>query len=138
MLHFSPEWISYGPARLHVRPAGQIDMLIARSLAEQRFVGIVPDGIALDEDQERRIKFGLVVMALAERCLLAWEGVGAEMTAENISALIDTHSGIIDVLAPKLLATHLALSAEGNASAPAPNGTTAAGQSTATGADAAA
>jgi hypothetical protein len=73
----------------------------------------------------------LMIKGLALYGITAWEGVDAEADEPNIAAFIDGHPLLAALFYHRYLAPLEERSAEGNASGPAPHGTSAAGPSTA-------
>lgn len=73
----------------------------------------------------------LMIKGLALYSITAWEGIDAEADEKNIAAFIDGHPLLAALFYHRYLAPLEEKSAEGNASGPAPHGTSAARPNTA-------
>lgn len=123
----APEWIDViGGVRLQVAPLTSAVMLAVRSDLAQL------DGAKLDV-HGRHAAF---VQAVARHTILDWEGVaGPEggpmpVTPDAVDALLDLNR-IFDAFSAKVVEPYLLVQSEKNASAPSPNGTSAAAETTA-------
>ena len=119
-----PYWLDLAPAvRLRMRPCTTALVMAARASM-----------IAGGEDENAR--GAALLKALAQAAILDWEGIGDEAGApippspERIDALLDLYPAFRAFETAYFLPA-LVLDAEKNASAPAPNGTSAAAPSTA-------
>lgn len=120
------EWIDLLPGvRLHVLPLDSGLMMAAQSDPRVR------DGDPADGQAALRI-----ATVLAERAILDWEGVGDEdgtplpVTPETVARLMAFWPAF-EAFQTLCVAPRLLLDAEGNGSAPLPNGTSAGAPSTA-------
>lgn len=151
-------WIDLGfGVRVEVRPlttalyeaASARGRRMARSLAQQQSDALAAgvevdaiDGIGdlRDPDTLAGVSQMLFVQALAVGAIVAWEGVAdadgnpAALTEANVCELMRI-SRMAERFAIEYTQFHAALAAEGNASAPGPNGTSTTGANTATGAE---
>jgi hypothetical protein len=125
-----PHWLDLGHGvRLHVRPCTTALMMAARAEA-QRSVPLS----ASEAQGGAGERTAALVKALGRLAIEAWEGVAgqdgepAPVAADNIDALLDLWP-LAEAFERLYLAPALLLDDEKNASAPAPNGTSAAGPS---------
>ncbi len=84
-------------------------------------------GWAPGEDEENNLRWGFVVAGFARICITDWQGVDAPFTPDGAAQLMQLEDMAVAYL-HHVLEPLRALDAEGNASAPAPNGTTAGAQ----------
>lgn len=124
----APRWLDMGHGvRLLVRPAGVSLVAAARRDPEVR--------ACLPEGDEEALGVALA-RALARLTILEWEGVGDEsgapldVTDEGVNALMEVLP-IFGAFQSLYVEPGLMLESEKNASAPSPNGTTAAAETTA-------
>lgn len=147
-----PYWLDLPlGVRVKVRPLSGLVIAAARRLVQRDAIAIlterrermdagVPADDLLDLDDEcLRDAFERVEMArgLGRYGIMAWEGVGnadgtdaVPLTPDNAEAMA-THPDMMDAFLTAYFKPVEALAAEGNASAPMPNGTTAPGANTA-------
>ena len=123
-----PHWLDLGHGvRLHVRPCTTALMMAARAEVQRAPVSSANDFQAAGE------RTATLVKALGRLVVQAWEGVGdadgepAPLTPEGVDALLDLWP-MADAFERLYLGPALLLDDEKNASAPAPNGTSAAGR----------
>ena len=125
-----PHWLDLGHGvRLHVRPCTTALMMAARAEAQRAT-------IASASSEAAGIRTAALIKALARLAVLDWDGVGdaagtaVPVTLENVDALMDLWP-IASAFESTYLGPALLLDTEKNASGPVPNGTSAAGPSTA-------
>lgn len=114
--------------------AGRVLEALAKAEADRREAGLPPspDDAGLDDpDMRAGLSEMLVHKGIARHAIIAWEGVGGEASPENFGRLMESPV-FAGPFMDKYLALRTILDAEGNASAPAPNGTSAAGAPIAT------
>ena len=123
-----PRWLDLGHGvRLHVGPLTTSLMAAARS---------DPSVTALPEGASNETIAVAMAKALAQLAVLDWEGVGdadgtpLPVTPEGIEALLDILP-LFEAFQLRYVAKGLLLEQEKNASAPSPNGTSAAATGTA-------
>ena len=123
-----PHWLDLGHGvRVHVRPCTTALMMAARADVHR---SIAPPQ---NETQAAGERTAALVKALGRLGIQEWEGVGdAEgeplpVTPEGVDALLDLWP-MAEAFERLYLGPALLLDEEKNASAPAPNGTSAAGQ----------
>ena len=121
-----PYWLDLAPrVRIRVRPCTTALVMAARA-------GMTTS----DEADDDNARGAALLKALAQAAILDWEGIGDEAGApippspERIDALLDLYPAFRAFETAYFLPA-LVLDAEKNASAPAPNGTSAAAPSTA-------
>ena len=121
-----PYWLDLAPGvRICVRPCTTALVMAARA-------GMIAGG----EDDDDNARGAAMLKALARVAIVDWEGIGDEAGAaippspERIDALLDLYPAFRAFETGYFLPA-LVLDAEKNASAPAPNGTSAAAPSTA-------
>lgn len=125
--------------RVLTRPATRAEITAASAWARQEADKALSaasgrlDGLEASHDRREAVQMGYTAIALARLCVTDWQGVDGDCTPENIGALMQV-PGMVEAYTPIALAAVTALSAEGNASAPALNGTTAGAPNTAEGA----
>ena len=126
-----PHWLDVGHGvRVEVRPCNTALMMAARAEVQRAAVSSASDTEAAG------IRSAALIKALARLAVLDWEGVGdaagnvAPVTPESVDALMDLWP-IASAFENAYLAPALLLDEEKNALGPAPNGTSAAGPSTA-------
>lgn len=135
----APYWIGLPHGvRAEIRPVTTAVMAAAQAAASRRLGAArveAGDG-GIDPDMAKGLAFAFLVKALARHTVVAWEGVGdrngvpLDPTPENVERLMD----IDDVAAAFWDGATIpvaSVAAEGNASGPAPSGTSDAGPSTA-------
>ena len=122
-LSSAPKWLDLAPGlRLQVLPVTTAIMVAARN---------DPEVEALPEAASKEEQALVMAKAVARRVVTGWEGVGdadgepLPVTPEGIDALMDIWP-IFEAFQRDCLAPHLMLDQEKNASAPSPNGTSAA------------
>jgi hypothetical protein len=123
-----PHWLDLGHGvRLHVRPCSTALMMAARAEVQRSAVPFQNEAQAAGE------RMTTLVKALGRLAVQEWEGVGhadgepAPLTPEGVDALLDLWP-MADAFERLYLGPALLLDDEKNAFAPAPNGTSAAGQ----------
>ena len=123
-----PHWLDLGHGvRLHVRPCTTALMMAARAEVQRSAMA------STNEPQAAGERTAALVKALGRLVVQAWEGVGhadgepAALTPEGVDALLDLWP-MAEAFERLYLGPALLLDDEKNASAPAPNGTSAAGQ----------
>lgn len=123
-----PEWIdTVAGVRLLCRPLSSAMMLAIRS-------DLAGSDVASDDVEGMQAAF---TIAVAKRSIIDWDGVGdgdgnpIEVTPEGIAALMDLHK-IFEAFTEKVVNPYLLVQSEKNASAPSPNGTSAAAGNIAT------
>lgn len=130
---FAPAWVDLaeGVRVLH-RPAGSSEVAAATAWARGQAADMAQrlPGFAPTEDQLLSLRWGLATIALGRLCISAWEGVEGECTPDGVAALLSLPA-MASAYLPHALGVEVALSAEGNGSAPAPSGTTAGAPNTA-------
>lgn len=140
-------WLELGDGvRVQVRPYNTAILKSAQAYATRVLLALakaqrerIDAGLALTPDEfdltDPDVREGMVEMlsvkGLARHGILAWEGVGGAATPENFAKLMEIPA-MSESFVTQYLATQRALDAEGNASAPSPSGTSAAGATTAT------
>lgn len=136
-----PAWLDLPQgARIQHRPAQAADIAAAQAWTRHQIAAENERRASLlglpemPEDEARGARYGYFAVALARLCVTAWEGVDAEFSAENVGRLM-VLPGMAAAYLPAALGLDAALSAEGNASAPAPSGTSAGAPTTAEGAE---
>ena len=127
---FDPAWLDLPRGvRVQYRPATDIDLAAACAWARAEAKRLEEEhrarlGVEPSEGKRRELFVGSSVLGLARLCVLAWDGVEGECTPERVAALMKM-SGMSDGFLDVVTAAWRAVESEGNASAPAPNGTTA-------------
>ena len=123
-----PHWLDLGHGvRLHVRPCTTALMMAARAEVQR---AAVP---AKNETQAVGERTAALVKALGRLGIQDWQGVGdadgepVPLTPEGVDALLDLWP-MAEAFERLYLGPALLLDDEKNAFAPAPNGTSAAGQ----------
>ncbi len=126
-----PHWLDLGHGvRLHVRPCTTALMMAARVEAQRTA------SLSASDSETAGIRTAALIKALARLAVIDWKGVGDDagstvpVTPENIDALMDLWP-VASAFESTYLGPALLLDAEKNASGPVPNGTSAAGPSTA-------
>ncbi|WP_297857948.1 hypothetical protein [Elioraea sp.] len=126
--------------RLLVSPLTTVMVAAAQAQARRRALDVIRREDAPEDDTLRRgLALMLTIQALGRECIRAWDGVvdedGAAVpcTPEAIDALL-SHEDMAFAFFDAVMQPIRATEAEGNASRPAPDGTSAAGRSTAEGA----
>ncbi len=121
-LSTKPRWLDLGSGlRLHVLPVTTAIMVAARN---------DPAVEALPEKASREEQALAMAKAVARRVVTGWEGVGdaegnpVPVNPEGIDALLDIWP-VFEAFQTRILAPHLVLDAEKNASSPSPTGTSA-------------
>ena len=121
-----PYWLDLAPAvRLRVQPCTTALVMAARASM-----------IAGGEGDDDNARGAAMLKALAQAAIIDWEGIGDEAgnaippTPERIEALLDLYP-VFRAFETAYFLPALVLDAEKNASAPAPNGTSAAAPNTA-------
>ena len=123
-----PHWLDLGHGvRVHVRPCTTALMMAARAEAQR---SALP---STNETQAAGERTAALVKALGRLGIQEWQGVGdgngepVPLTPEGIDALLDLWP-MAEAFERLYLGPALLLDDEKNAFAPAPNGTSAAGQ----------
>ena len=139
-----PRWLDLGRGvRVQVRPLTTPVYNLIQARALELMGQLEDDGeLALDlagRTIREALYRSLITKGLALYAILAWEGIGngdgpVEVTPAAIEALIDSQPILAQVFHHAYLEPMTLLDAEKNASAPAPVGTGAAGESIADGA----
>jgi hypothetical protein len=124
--------------RVQIKPV-TIAVMAAAQAAASRRLGVVRaeagDG-GIDPDVAKGLAFAFLVKALARHAVVSWEGIGdrhgspLDPTPENVERLMDLDD-MAAAFWDRATAPVAAVALEGNGSGPAPNGTSAAGPSTA-------
>lgn len=119
-LSSAPKWLDLGAGlRLQVLPVTTAIMVAARN---DPAVEALPAGASKEEQAL------VMAKAVARRVVTGWEGVGdadgkpVSVTPEGIDALLDIWP-VFEAFQTRILAPHLMLDAEKNASAPSQTGT---------------
>ena len=127
-LSAAPKWLDLGSGlRLHVLPVTTAIMVAARN---------DPAVEALPEEASKEEQALVMAKAVARRVVTGWEGVGdadgnpVPVSPEGIDALLDIWP-VFEAFQTRILAPHLMLEQEKNASAPLPSGTSAGAETTA-------
>ena len=147
-----PYWISLPlGVQVKVRPVTTAMWTAAQTRAQREVRALVEDlerrreaGVAmadLPDVEDEAVRIGLaqsmLARSLARDAIVEWQGVGdaegnpVAVTPERAAELVDQEFAIAEAFLRQYLADDAAVSAEGNASAPAPGGTGAAGAATA-------
>lgn len=154
-LNAEPRWLDLGRGvRVRVRPLTAAVYHAAKSRARAEAAALYEHGAAIEDAggtildlpdlADEHMRSGLVEMLIARNLarygIEAWEGVGldddtgvlhgAPVNPDTLRAFAD-QPGISERFLLTYLEPLISLAAEGNASGPAPNGTSAAGPSTA-------
>lgn len=122
--------------RVLTRPATRAEITAASAWARQETDKAMAacagrlDGLEASQERRDAVQMGYTAIALARLCVTAWDGVEGECTPDNLGALMQV-PGMVEAYMPIALAAVTALDAEGNGSAPAPNGITAGAPTTA-------
>lgn len=123
-----PHWLDLGHGvRVHVRPCTTALMMAARAETQRSPVPSTNDAQATGE------RTAALVKSLGRLGVQEWEGVGdaegepVPLTPEGVDALLDLWP-MAEAFERLYLGPALLLDEEKNASAPAPNGTSAAGR----------
>lgn len=133
-----PRWLDLpqGVRLLH-RPAAGSDIAAAAPWAKARAADLLGRlGAATapgDEAAQKRLaalEWGFFVIALGRLTIEAWEGVEDALSPETVEALL-TMPDMAMPFFDAVMGLQTAVAAEGNGSAPAPNGTTAGAPDTA-------
>ena len=133
-----PVWLDLADGvRLNVRPLTTPAYAMIQAQAEKVYddwaehraeaEGLDPN----DEPVRRGLMRALMIKGLALYAIVAWEGIDAEVSDEAVAAFIDGHPLLAALFYHRYLAPLEERAAEGNASGPAPHGTSAAGPNTA-------
>jgi len=133
-----PVWLDLADGiRLHIRPITTPAYAMIQAQAEKVFddwathrteaEGLDP----ADESVRRGLMRALMIKGLALYAVIAWEGIDAPVTDDTVAAFIDDHPLLAALFYHRYLAPLEERAAEGNASGPAPHGTSAAGPDTA-------
>jgi hypothetical protein len=125
--------------RVLIAPLTTVVVAAAQAAARRRALDVIRREDAPEEDNLRRgLALMLTIQALGRECIRAWEGVadedGADVpcTPEAIDVLL-SHEDMAFAFFDAAMVPIRAAEAEGNASRPAPGGTSAAGLTTAGG-----
>lgn len=122
--------------RVLTRPATRAEITAAASWGRQETdralsACVAPlGGVEASQGSREAVHNYYTTIALARLCVTDWQGVDGDCTPENIGALMQV-PGMVEAYTPIALAAVTALSAEGNAFAPALSGTTAGAPNTA-------
>jgi hypothetical protein len=133
-----PVWLDLADgARLKVRPITTPAYAMIQAQAEKVYEdwaqhrseteGLDPE----DPSVRRGLMRALMIKGLALYAVIEWKGVDAEIGDETIAAFVDEHPLLAALFYHRYLAPLEDRAAEGNASGPAPHGTSAAGPDTA-------
>lgn len=123
--------------RVYHRPATRAEVTAASAWARQEADKAAEASAALlggpapPADRVAALVMGFTSIALARLTITAWEGVDGDCTPDGCAVLMQM-IGMAEAFFPAALAVMMAQDAEGNASAPAPSGISAAGAITAT------
>jgi hypothetical protein len=133
-----PVWLDLADGvRLKVRPITTPAYAMIQAQAEKVYEDWADhraeaEGLdAADESVRRGLMRALMIKGLALYAILEWEGIEAAVADETVAAFIDGHPLLAALFYHRILAPLEARAAEGNASGPAPHGTSAAGPDTA-------
>ena len=140
-----PQWLDLSEGvRVKVRPLTTPAYAMIQAQAEKvyddwastraRAEGLDP----ADGSVRRGLMRALMIKGLALYAVADWRGVEGPVTEEAVAAFVDQHPLLAALFYHRYLAPLEEKAAEGNASGPAPHGTSAAGQDTARPAEAAA
>jgi hypothetical protein len=123
--------------RLLVAPITTIMVAAAQAAARRRALELLgKEELPEQENLRRGVALMLTIQALGRECIRAWEnvvdedGAAVPITPEAIEVLL-SHEEMAFALFDAVMTPLRAVEAEGNASGPAPDGTSAAGQTTA-------
>ena len=137
---FQAAWIDLAHGvRVEHRPATSAELAAANAWATQEATKTMAaysaslGGMEVSEAHRRALVTGYTAVALARLCVTAWEGVEGEFSPDGLAALMQV-SGMVDSYIVAALSALNAQSAEGNAFAPVPNGTSPGAPNTAVGA----
>lgn len=129
----APMWSDLGQGvRVYHRPASSTEVAAATAWARAQTAEMaerLPNFKPNDTDTAN-LRWGLATIALGRLCITAWEGVEGDCMPDGVAALM-TIPDFAAAYLPIALGVENAVSAEGNASAPAPNGDTAGALNTA-------
>jgi hypothetical protein len=123
--------------RLLVTPITTVMVAAAQSAARRRVLELLgKDDVPEQENLRRGVALMLTIQALGRECIRAWQNVVDEdgkavpLTPEAIEVLL-SHEEMAFAFFEAVMTPLRLVEAEGNASRPAPDGTSAAGQTTA-------
>jgi len=133
-----PVWLDLADGvRLKVRPISTPAYAMIQAQAEKVYEdwaqhraeteGLDPE----DPSVRRGLMRALMIKGLALYAFVEWEGVEGPVTDESVAAFIDENPLLAALFYHRYLAPLEERAAEGNASGPAPHGTSAAGPDTA-------
>ncbi len=133
-----PVWLDLADGvRLKVRPITTPAYAMIQAQAEKVYEdwaqhkaeaeGLDPE----DPSVRRGLMRALMIKGLALYAVIEWEGVEAAVSDETIAAFVDEHPLLAALFYHRYLTPLEDRAAEGNASGPAPHGTSAAGPDTA-------
>lgn len=136
-----PVWLELAEGvRVRVRPITTPAYAMIQARAEQVYEdwaehkagteGLDPE----DPSVRRGLMRALMIKGLALYAVTEWEGIEAEVSDVSIAAFVDEHPLLAALFYYRYLSPLEDRAAEGNASGPAPHGTSAAGPDTAEGA----
>lgn len=133
-----PVWLDLADGvRLKVRPITTPAYAMIQAQAEQVYEDWAQhraeaEGLDPEEPSVRRgLMRALMIKGLALYAVIEWEGVEGPVTDEAVAAFIDENPLLAALFYHRYLAPLEDRAAEGNASGPAPHGTSAAGPDTA-------
>jgi len=130
---FDPAWVdlAQGVRVLH-RPARSAEVTAATAWARGQATAMAErlPGFEPSETDLVNLRWGFATIALGRLCITDWQGVTGDCTPDGVAALLALPD-MARAYLPHALGVEAVVSAEGNASAPAPTGTTAGAETTA-------
>lgn len=129
----APAWADLGQGvRVYHRPASSTEVAAATAWARAQTAEMAErlPNFKPNDTELTNLRWGLATIALGRLCVTAWEGVEGDCTPDGVASLM-TIPDFAAAYLPIALGVENAVSAEGNGSAPAPNGGTAGAPNTA-------
>lgn len=128
---FSPRWIDLAHGvRVLYTPPGEAEWAAAAIVARRHLAEIEARTGKLDNEESSIMLERLMAKGAARLTISAWEGVEDAFTPAGAEVLMSM-PGMLAPFSAQIFGDLAAGKQEGNASAPAPSGTSAAGQNTA-------
>lgn len=123
-----------GSVRVYHRPASSAEVAAATAWARSQAGDMAErlPGFSPSEAELTNIRWGLATIALGRLCITEWEGVEGDCTPDAVASLLTIPQYAAAYLAVALNVER-AVTDEGNACAPAPNGDTVGAPNTAEG-----
>ncbi|MDQ1079695.1 hypothetical protein [Pseudoroseomonas cervicalis] len=129
---FSPRWLELARGvRVLYAPPGEAEWAAAVIMARRHLAEIEAKTGEMSEVERGALLDRLIAKGAARLAISGWEGVEDEFSPAGAEILMSM-PGMFELFIRQVMADLDAVKSEGNASAPAPNGTSEAGENTAT------